>query len=243
MHSFIINLASSLERREKMGKILRNEKFSYEFITAVDARKFDREQIAEIFNIEEAEIKYQKTILPGEVGCTMSHQKCYQKIVDCNLDYALIFEDDIEIIRPLDGIIQDIEKIMANETPRIILLSGWNYFTTKKRLNESYYLTKVIDGYLTHAYLINKSAAFLMKQEKPAFLADDWRYFIKSGVEIYGIHPHLINQDGNFVSDITAGQNRFSFSTGFVKRYFRKIWHLVFKIFGHYEKSDKDYIA
>jgi GR25 family glycosyltransferase involved in LPS biosynthesis len=33
----------------------------------------------------------------GEIGCTLSHRKCWQHIVDSGADYALIAEDDLQI--------------------------------------------------------------------------------------------------------------------------------------------------
>lgn len=244
MHAFVINLAASTARREKMKEILdRQKSISYEFIPAVDGRVLSKEQLDSLFDIETAEQKCMRKILPGEIGCTLSHQKCFKEIIDRNMQYALVLEDDIEITAPLECVFPDIEELLATEKPRIVLLSGWNYFTKKRRLNAKYLITKIIDGYLTHAYVINAAAAKLMITKRPDFLADDWRCFIKHGVEILGIRPHLINQCGDFSSDVTNGGLRFKFSKGFIKRYARKAWHLLFKIAGHYEKADKDYVA
>lgn len=41
--------------------------------------------------------RYPFALGPGEVGCFLSHRKCWQKIVDDQLDYALIVEDDLHL--------------------------------------------------------------------------------------------------------------------------------------------------
>ena len=41
--------------------------------------------------------RYPFTLGRGEIGCTLSHRKCWQMIVDRGLDYALIAEDDLAI--------------------------------------------------------------------------------------------------------------------------------------------------
>lgn len=40
---------------------------------------------------------YPFPLAPGEIGCFLSHRRCWQKIVDGQLDYALIVEDDAAI--------------------------------------------------------------------------------------------------------------------------------------------------
>ncbi|MCR9125034.1 MAG: glycosyltransferase family 25 protein [Rhodobacteraceae bacterium] len=37
----------------------------------------------------------------GEIGCFLSHRACWQRIVDDNLDWALIAEDDMQVREPL----------------------------------------------------------------------------------------------------------------------------------------------
>lgn len=41
--------------------------------------------------------RYPFSLSPGEVGCFLSHRRCWQKIVDDGLDYGLIVEDDLSI--------------------------------------------------------------------------------------------------------------------------------------------------
>jgi glycosyl transferase, family 25 len=41
--------------------------------------------------------RYPFPLAPGEVGCFLSHRRCWQKIVEQGQDYALIAEDDLSL--------------------------------------------------------------------------------------------------------------------------------------------------
>ncbi|WP_425044431.1 glycosyltransferase family 25 protein [Primorskyibacter sp. S87] len=43
---------------------------------------------------------YPFSLGPGEVGCFLSHRRCWQRIVDGNLEFALIVEDDLAVSEP-----------------------------------------------------------------------------------------------------------------------------------------------
>ncbi|WP_407217287.1 glycosyltransferase family 25 protein [Enterobacter hormaechei] len=89
MRTFIINLKHSLERRAKMESQLLKLNIAHEFIEAIDGRKMAE---AERKNVTR-EVNY--AFLPGEVGCALSHQEIYKKIIYENIDAALILEDDV----------------------------------------------------------------------------------------------------------------------------------------------------
>ena len=247
MHAYVINMAESVDRKNNMSNVLSGiENLEFEFITAINGRKLADNEIQKKFNIIESEKRYFKKIQLGEIGCTLSHQKFYKQLLASNYEYVFIFEDDIYLRFSKDEI-SKIFKLaveqLNNNIPTVILFSGWNYYTNKKRIDQKYYKTKVVDGYLAHAYLINRKAAELMIEERPWMLADNWKYFIKKGIKILGIIPHSINQNGKIKSDITSSMDRFKFNGGFIQLCFRRFYHLLFMITGHFEKPDKDYIC
>lgn len=44
-------------------------------------------------------------MLPEEIGCTLSHQTCYRRMVAEGIPYALILEDDLTMPRTEEGIV------------------------------------------------------------------------------------------------------------------------------------------
>lgn len=248
MDSFVINLKTSVERRKNVENMLKNEHLiDYEFIVAVDGREMSEEERKNIFDIEYAEKFYGRDIKPGEIGCALSHQKCYRRIMERNLPYALILEDDISIVENISNNIGYLEKYLNSDIPTVILLSGRFYYTKKEKIsNSTRKIGKVIDAYLAHAYLINQNAAKLAIEDRPWFMADNWKYFIKKGIKVYGLIPHVVDQNRGLQSDIMDSLRQFKFKSHFVSRFIRRLWHMLFNIFGHFEKASnlsKDFLT
>lgn len=128
MKTYIINLERSVDRKNNMEEQCRKLPFlDVEYINAVDGRSMNAEERAVAFDEKKFEKRYFSKVLPGEIGCTLSHQKCYRKIVDESLPYALILEDDISLFADIKVPLDVIERKMQIDTPQIVLLSGWYY--------------------------------------------------------------------------------------------------------------------
>lgn len=216
MKAYVINLKDAVSRREYMNGQLKflPSSLSIEFVEAVDGRIMSPQERDNKFDTEKFRLIYMKEARPGEIGCTLSHQKCYRKIVEEDIQSAIIFEDDLIINEDLKPIIPDVEKWLSSDEPRLLLLSGWFWYTTKKNFDSSHHICRVIGGFLTHSYALNLSAAKLMIDERPWYVADSWSMFIKRGINIMGLSPHICDQDwsGIFKSSVlTESDNRTKF--------------------------------
>ncbi|WP_341875476.1 glycosyltransferase family 25 protein [Enterobacter hormaechei] len=123
MRTFIVNLKHSLERRAKMECQLSELNIAYEFIEAVDGRKMTETELRNVTR----ETNY--AFLPGEVGCALSHQKIYKRIIDENIDAALILEDDVVLNSDLREILNSVT--LSKTKPEILLLSRVNKYYKK----------------------------------------------------------------------------------------------------------------
>ena len=132
---------------------------------------------------------------PGEIGCTLSHQQCFRRILEDRLPCALILEDDLCPGADFDALTALLQPHLDTPEPRAILLSGNFWWLTSYPIGGKYRLARVFDGYLSHAYLINLAAARLLAEKRPQHLADDWRYMIRKGLRLYGLLPHAAGQD------------------------------------------------
>jgi len=78
-----------------------------EFIEAIDGR--------ELPNVDDYRKKSRNVhtltgmLTPGEVGCILSHQKIFRKIMEEKLPYALIMEDDVDIAPSIHEILDYLE--------------------------------------------------------------------------------------------------------------------------------------
>ena len=94
MHTLVIHMPSSTERGQNVATILDILPGAQE-IGAVDGRVSGAAGDVELLPGNLHEPAYPFELLPGEVGCFLSHRKCWQRIVDEGWDHALIVEDDM----------------------------------------------------------------------------------------------------------------------------------------------------
>lgn len=240
MKTYIINLERSKDRKKYMEEILKDyPSLDYEFVAAVDGKAMNEAECLARFNAEKFKYRYSREVRPGEIGCTLSHQKCYRKMLDDNETCVLILEDDI--LKPstsIESVVSKLEGVLSSEIPQIILLSGWFWFECASQLTPEYKLVNVFDALLTHAYIINKAAAKVLIEEKPYITADDWRYIRRRGVKLRALYPHLVNQnwDGSISSTVDVEKkNKVSFRW-YWHNAFRLVYMKLLKIIGHFEK-------
>ena len=238
MKTYIINLKRSPERKVYMQNILKDfPSLDFEFIAAVDGKAMSTKEQESLFDTKTFRKRYSVEVRPGEIGCTLSHQKCYRKIVNDNEPYVLILEDDIMPPADIAPILKDVEEKMKTETPQIILLSGWYWFYKTSPLSGEYKLAHVYDAFLTHAYVINQAAARLLIEERPCITADDWRYIRRKGVRLQAVCPHLIDQNwnGNLGTSIGIVQSKKLNLKWYLKNFSRLIYLKLLKFIGNYE--------
>lgn len=189
MNIFIVNLKNSVERRQKMEEQLHALGLSAEFIEAVDGRFMSDDERKRVT----ADVNY--AFLPGEIGCALSHQKIYKRIVDEGIAQALILEDDVLIENILPELLKGIK--LSNSTPEIILLSRVNKFRKKavRSLTIIYKIHKTEQATTAHAYIINnKAASSFLNNLYPVWMtADKWSLFEDlSMAKIYSVIPYPV---------------------------------------------------
>jgi len=98
IESYVINLEKDFERKEALLKNIKQHNvdnyINFNFIKAIDQSSFSQYE----FKICDTWFdRYLKTgITVGEVGCALSHYKCWNDFYNSNKEHAIIFEDDVE---------------------------------------------------------------------------------------------------------------------------------------------------
>ena len=166
------------------------------YIDAVDGRKADQDFLNDNFNYQESFKRNGRKLSEGEVGCALSHRKCYEALLQSNKKCALILEDDISVIRDLN-IINDakINMLMDTAKPTILFLSG-DYWFWKVRNG----MAKVFTAVGAYAYIINRSAAEVLLKRKAFTVADDWDYYKSRLIQYYAVYPYMIDANLNMDS-------------------------------------------
>ena len=118
------------------------------------------------------------TITQGMMGCTKSH---LDLLTDANKDGIYIFEDDTELVLPMNLVnifIDDVIKNVDNKWD-IILLGANEYVSSKPITHE---INRVYRFWGTHAMIVNGNVfghikkTFFDSMEDGIFLPADWMY-------------------------------------------------------------------
>lgn len=90
----VINLESSADRLVSMQAQCDRLGLTFERVAAVRGSELSPAEKAEVYDLDTNTNKYDKVLNDGEIGCYMSHYRCWEKILSDDLDFALILEDD-----------------------------------------------------------------------------------------------------------------------------------------------------
>ncbi len=197
--TWVINLKRSPERRRYITAHLHELGLPFELIEAVDGWSLTPQQLAAAYSAERAITYMRRELAPGEVGCSLSHLKLYRRMVDENIDEALILEDDVIIHPDFFEIIK--RKTLFPEDWELMLLyhgGGPVSFWRRQRLYQRYQCVKFAGvAYGGLGYLIRRSAAQkLLSIAYPICVPMDHLTGggIRTGVRLYGVNPPCMQQ-------------------------------------------------
>lgn len=189
----------------------------------------NNESLSLLFNTQKFSLRYGRNVTKGEVGCTLSHLRVYEKIISAQTvadnEYCLVCEDDALFT---DNFQFNLDAVVKQNLTADIVLIGQskitnfddielkiNYPTTfscgQKKIEEtkftySYPYKNYFAG--TVAYLIKKSAAEkilarLSHGQLPFWLADDYILFGEEfKLDIMVIRPLMVIENPNLVSNL-----------------------------------------
>jgi len=153
---FIIHLERERFRKENIMQQFQKENITdYEFIRAVDGQNDNLEKYNISVIPDWVEPYSSKIMTKGEIGCSLSHYNVWKRIVEEELNNALILEDDIVLC---DHFSQNIEKKREE-------ISNINYdllYLGRTPLKPETQTDPIIIpkySYGTHAYILSLSGA------------------------------------------------------------------------------------
>lgn len=226
---FVINLERNKERREFAMNQLQRLGFQPIIFPAVDGKKLNIEDLEKsgIYKDSVAHEKFSRSLSLGEIGCSLSHIYLYQKMVDENIDLAIILEDDAmfvddagdRILELLEGLPQDWDLVqMIYECKDYSTVSpGIVRFRSKNCIPVS-----------SAGYLINYSGAKKLLDEGYPIRYPADSYIGRSprwSTNVYGASPLLVKINNIFPSDIYKGKTFKSLLSNLVKSAFVRIFN------------------
>ena len=105
LKTFYINLDTSQQRNARMVDQLQALGLPFERIAAVNGATLSQQQKS-LVDEEKFLLNTKRHIKDGEIGCAISHRLIWQRMLDDNIAYALILEDDVTIDKAILSVLQ-----------------------------------------------------------------------------------------------------------------------------------------
>lgn len=197
---FVISLPGSQNRRETISKRLAELNLPFEFFDAVNGRELP-ESLAHLLDHEHkvARSLYGSPLLPGEVGCALSHALLYKKILDEGLEAAYVLEDDSY---PTDEFASLVHENALGRQDHIELVTffyfplyAWPWM--KRTVSPRVSLRRPMQDFCCCAayYLTASTARKLLEAALPISTVADWPAPIHRWSNVYCCHPRLVYPD------------------------------------------------
>lgn len=251
--TFVISLPTENTRRDYISKSLSEKNINFSFIDAIDFRGKSDEDLKK--NQPKNANSLKRNLTKGEVGCALSHLKCYQRIAHEKYDYSLIIEDDAEISRINTKKIEEIIKISHKKEYDIIIIGYSKLEKEKEKEFSIFEPIKIKDfgnGFFlgtpwrqwtcgTVGYIISKKCAEKIhkkyyEESIPFCVADDWNFLEKNfDLKILHCRPLLIFENfSEFESSIENERSKASKKKKYKLKYLKYIRGFLRKIYMHF---------
>lgn len=232
---FIINLDRSTERyQHALAQLASWPDLPIERVSAADGRSMSEQQLNQYYSLALNTKHYHKLLKPGEKGCYISHIWCWQRIVEQDLDFALILEDDFIIQTDLAALLETIGRL---NTPwhylKLAMPNKAQPVLAREALTSQYSLVHYKKHPVsTVAQAVSKAGAqLLLAKAVPFYRPVDvmLQYHFELGIDATGIQPQPFRPELEFESNIysknSEGLNRLLF--------YKNRLHYFWQIFRH----------
>ncbi len=196
--SYIINLDRSADRLAFIAPQVQAVGYPVHRLSAVDGLTLSTKELTEVVAPHFYYYTGHYADL-GTIGCSMSHIRAWQLLVESDADYALIFEDDVAFAPDVLRRVID-ELLTTGKTWDLINFQAAHrgfplrYMTLPDGHSVVHYLTKITNA---GCYLLHRSAAIkLLQHAYPLQMPVD-HYFMqgwKLGITVVGVEPRLVRQ-------------------------------------------------
>ena len=211
--SYVINLDYRIDRKKKFINDYKLKKIKYEIIKAIDKKNLSalelyKDNILGIFGYNSLnniirDFHYEFNDL-GAVGCYLSHIKTWNKILEDNVDYGIIYEDDVLFNNYIDD--YKIKEYIKN-VPKDwdIIIMNKNKVKMKKYKDNIF---KVYEFLCLHSYIIKKdSIEYIISNILPINQQIDWKLACLANQNLINIYLFNDITNNEFYRQQVTGTN------------------------------------
>jgi len=215
----------STDRLAACSKQLDAFQLPFELVSAVNGEELAASTIHELYNY--AESPYHKHLTKGEIGCYLSHIRVWQKIVDEQLDYALVLEDDVLL---QDNIQQGLDAIQDIRQPWDLIKLAEAPIKRKAvhtlPLNEFSLVSYNKVPSRTCAQVISLSGAKKLlanstKIKRPIDI--EIQHWWASNLKVFGLQPYIVKANKQVESEIDRTRSREQSNQSRFRKFIRSV--------------------
>ena len=234
---YVINMSSSKGRLDYISNQLEHQNLSFKRIPGVDIK--ERQDLKnKYYSKVRNKLDYHTPLTDGEIGCYIAHRNAWKAILDDDIDFGLVLEDDAYLKENLKLILDNLHNTKSDwDILKLADLStsprkGTNIEKFQKFDIQSYYKPPT----LCIAEVITRKGAKILLNLSNTFgrpVDVDKQWFCFKGLKIKGIKPYPVNCNNQFKSEIDSIQNRkysLSFKERFIRRLKRIKLNIIYKI-------------
>lgn len=185
MRIFVVNMKTSVKRRKIMEEQLNKLGLRFEIFEAVQGDSLSEQEIMSYYD-KDFYTSRPSYFTPGAAGCTLSHYFLYKKMVEENIETALILEDDMHLSNDLPEILEKCTAAIRGKEVVMLFYQSYDPIHLSDEsavaVSHAHKLLQVVNiGRLrsTAGYIINYAGAKSMVEKLLPFSAfpDDWKNF------------------------------------------------------------------
>lgn len=209
-HTYLINMDDSPSRLERCATQLQERGVAFTRIPGVDVRK-QPELKQQHYSAERNRWHHRSELTDGEIGCTLSHRIAWQQIIDDEIEFGLVLEDDFEIVADLNPVLEVIAGLEFDW--HLLKLMEGPVEVVKKRkikviqtLDELNLVSYDKPPVCTAAQVVSRAGALKLLEQSTVFFRPidvDIQWFNLDGLRVHGIKPYPIElSDDHLTSEI-----------------------------------------
>ncbi len=227
----VINLLRSPERLAHVRAGLDAQEVAFERLDAIDGKTLSDDTINTFYDQAQNTQKHHKVLAKGEIACYLSHRKAWQHIVDNQLPYALVLEDDVNITGDVRKALDAINTLPAEWD--LIKLAGYKDYTRKTiaavpvQSFELVVQAKTMSGCAAQVISLQGAKKLLKSTQRFYRPVDvDLQYFWEHDLFVYSLLPYCFSQNMDMESDINSlGRNKTTSTIVKLKNSLTQFWH------------------
>jgi len=226
---YVINMAENTTRMSAVSKALSRLDIPFQRFDAVNGRALSLAERARIYDPQENARKFRLPLIPGELGCYLSHIALWRKIAKSDAPGAVILEDDFapeahlgEVLRRLsaDSGPWDMVKLYSRRPAARMIRE--RPLGPGLRLALPYQIPNTMLGYVIR----REAAVRLLRDALPIArpIDEDHKRFWEHGLAIWLVLPPPLGLGGEALATNTIGAARKRGGRRLIRATLRRGW-------------------